>query len=185
MIGLLISFWMKMTGWKMTGIFPDHISKMVIAVGPHTSAWDVVIGLGTRSIVPIKQAYFLGKKELFAGPFGWFFRALGGTPVDRSSSQGMVAQVAEKFTQHDVFRLAMSPEGTRKKVDKLRTGFYHIAKLANVPILLVGFDFSKKEVIFGELIYPSADEAADFTKILSFFAGVEGKIPELGLKHLA
>jgi len=185
MIGFILSLWMKITGWKIKGSFPDHISKMVIAVGPHTSAWDVVIGLGARKMIPIKEAYFLGKKELFDGPFGWFFRAMGGTAVDRFSSQGMVAQVADKFTQHDVFRLAMSPEGTRKKVDKLRTGFYHIAKLANVPVQLIGFDFRKKEVIIGELIYPSTDEAADFKKILSFFAEVEGKIPGLGLKHLA
>ena len=109
---------------------------------------------------------------------------MGGTPVDRSSSQGMVAQVADKFAQHDIFRLGMSPEGTRKKVEKLKTGFYHIARQANVPILLVCFDFGKKEVILCDLIYP-ADEAEDFKKILSFFAGVEGKIPELGVKHLA
>jgi len=95
----------------------------------------------------------------------------------------MVQQVADKFKQHEYFRLAMSPEGTRKKVDKLRTGFYFIAKEAQVPILLAGLDFTKKEVIIGDLIYPS-NEADDFKKIISFFAGVEGKHPELGLKHL-
>ena len=184
MIGFLLSNWMKLAGWKVKGIFPNHIPKMVLAVGPHTSAWDVVIGFGARRLIPIDHAYFLGKKELFEGTFGWFFKAMGGTPVDRSSSQGMVAQVADKFAQHDIFRLGMSPEGTRKKVEKLKTGFYHIARQANVPILLVGFDFGKKEVILGDLIYP-ADEAEDFKKILSFFAGVEGKIPELGVKHLA
>lgn len=185
MIGWLFSLWFKFSGWKITGDFPHDVPKMVIAVGPHTSAWDVVVGLAAKKIIPIKHAYFLGKKELFDGPFGWFFRAVGGTPVDRFSNHGMVEQVVDKFTAHELFRLAMSPEGTRKKVDKLRTGFYHIAKQANVPILLSGFDFAKKEVILGGLIYPTNNEAEDFKKILSFFAKVEGKNPELGLKHLA
>jgi 1-acyl-sn-glycerol-3-phosphate acyltransferase len=184
MIHWLMSRWFIMNGWKIKGHFPDEVPKMVIAVGPHTSAWDIVVGLSVRHLIPIKHAYFLGKKELFDGPFGWFFRALGGTPVDRFSKTGMVQQVAEKFNQHEYFRLAMSPEGTRKKVDKLRTGFYYIAKEANVPILLSAFDFKKREVILSELLYPSNDEAADFKKIISFFATVDGKIPDQGMKHL-
>lgn len=184
MVGWLTSLWFKLQGWKVTGTFRNDIPKMVLAVAPHTSAWDVVVGLAARHVIPIKHAFFLGKKELFDGPFGWFFRAIGGTPVDRSSSQGLVKQVADKFTQHDVFRIAMSPEGTRKKVDKLRTGFYYIAKEANVPIQLVGFDFTKREVIMGPLIYPSADETNDFKQILSFFATVEGKHKEMGIQHL-
>ncbi|HEX4958348.1 MAG TPA: 1-acyl-sn-glycerol-3-phosphate acyltransferase [Lacibacter sp.] len=183
MVEWLFSIWFKINGWKITGHFPHDVPKMVIAVGPHTSAWDIVVGLATRRLVPIKYAYFLGKKELFDGPFGWFFRAIGGTPVDRFSKTGMVQQVAEKFHAHENFRLAMSPEGTRKKVDKLRTGFYYIAKEANVPILLAGLDFTKKEVIIGELIYPS-DEEKDFQQIISFFTGVEGKNKEQGLHHL-
>lgn len=185
MIAWILSFWWKINGWKIKGTFPDYIPKLVIAVGPHTSAWDVVVGLAARKQIPISDCYFLGKKELFDGPFGWFFRSMGGTPVDRFSSNGMVEQVVDKFKQHEIFRLAMSPEGTRKKVEKLRTGFYHIARQANVPILLVGFDFRNKEVILGDLLYPSADEAADFKIITSFMAGVEGKIPELGLQHFA
>lgn len=184
MIRLLGLLWWRLNGWKVNGSFPKNVPKMVIAVGPHTSAWDVVVGLSARSSIPIKHAYFLGKKELFDGPFGWFFRSIGGTPVDRFSSQGMVQQVAEKFKQHEQFRLAMSPEGTRKKVDKLRTGFYYIAKEAGVPILLTGLDFGKKEVIIGELLTPT-DEAKDFQKIIAFFAGVEGKNKEQGLGHLA
>lgn len=184
MVGFITSLWWKINGWKINGTFPDDIPKMVIAVGPHTSAWDIVVGLAARYVTPIKEAYFLGKKELFDGAFGWFFRALGGTPVDRSSSKGMVLQVAEKFKQHDVFRIAMSPEGTRKKVEKLRTGFYYIAKEANVPILLVGFDFTNKQVIYGPLIHPSQNEAADFQQIMSFFATIEGKHKERGMMHL-
>jgi 1-acyl-sn-glycerol-3-phosphate acyltransferase len=185
MIHWLMSRWFLLKGWKIKGRFPDDVPKMVIAVGPHTSAWDVVVGLSVRHLAPIRHAYFLGKKELFDGPFGWFFRKIGGTPVDRFSKTGMVQQVAEKFHTHEYFRLAMSPEGTRKKVDKLRTGFYYIAKEANVPILLAGFDFKKREVTIGELVYPSNDEAADMKKIISFFAQFEGRVKENGLQHLA
>lgn len=184
MTGLLVSIWWKLKGWKVSGTFPANVPKMVICVAPHTSAWDIVVGMAARKIIPIENAFYLGKKELFDGPFGWFFRATGGTPVDRFSSNGAVQQVAEKFKQHDVFRLAMSPEGTRKKVDKLRTGFYYIAKEANVPILLAGFDFKKREVIFGELFYPSNEEE-DFKKIKIFFSTIEGKNPEKGMQHFA
>lgn len=184
MVGWITSLWWKINGWKINGTFPEHISKMVIAVGPHTSAWDIVVGLAARHVTPIPKAYFLGKKELFDGAFGWFFRALGGTPVDRSSSKGMVSQVADKFKAHDVFRIAMSPEGTRKKVEKLRTGFYYIAKEAKVPIQLVGFDFKHKQVIYGPLIHPSENEAADFKQIIAFFAGIEGKNKDAGMQHL-
>lgn len=184
MIGWLLSLWFRWTGWKITGRFPHEVPKMVIAVGPHTSAWDFLVGLAARKLIPIKHSYFLGKKELFDGTFGWFFRAMGGTPVDRFSSTGMVQQVAQKFAEHDQFRLAMSPEGTRKRVEKLRTGFYYIAKEAGVPILLAGLDFARKEVVIGPLLYPTHDEAADFAAILQFFATITGKVPENGMAHL-
>lgn len=184
MVGWITSLWWKLKGWKITGVFRNDIPKMVVAVAPHTSAWDIIVGLAVRHIMPIKNVYFLGKKELFDGPFGWFFRAIGGTPVDRFSSQGLVKEVAGKFKENDVFRIAMSPEGTRKKVEKLRTGFYYIAKEANVPIQLVGFDFSRKEVAMGPLIYPSANEKADFEQIIAFFSQFDGKHKDAGLKHL-
>ena len=184
MVGWITSLWWKLNGWKITGTFRDDIPKMVLAVAPHTSAWDIVVGLAVRHILPIKNVYFLGKKELFDGPFGWFFRAIGGTPVDRSSSQGLVKQVADKFKQKDLYRIAMSPEGTRKRVEKLRTGFYYIAREANVPIQLVGFDFTRKEVIMGPLIYPSANEQADFEQIIAFFSQFDGRHKDAGLKHL-
>lgn len=184
MLRLLLRLWWKWSGWKIRGTFPQHVKKMVIAVGPHTSAWDVVVGMAAREVIPIRHAYFLGKKELFDRPFGWFFRSIGGTPVDRFSNKGMVEHVAAKFAGQEEFRLALSPEGTRKKVEKLRTGFYYIAKTAGVPILPAGLDFKKKKVVIGELIEPSDDEAADFRKITAFFAPLEGKIPEAGLGHI-
>ena len=118
---------------------PTDVKKYIIAVAPHTSNWDFPVGLAARSVLRIQSAQFLGKSQLFVPPFGWIFRMLGGHPVDRSSSHDMVEQVVKIFAKHENFILAMAPEGTRKKVTKLRTGFYFIAKGAQVPIVPVGF----------------------------------------------
>ena len=160
---------------------PDEYPKFVVAVAPHTSNWDFPIGLAARSILRIRNAQFLGKSQLFKPPIGWFFRMLGGHPVDRNSSHDMVDQVVKIFSQHEKFILAMAPEGTRKKVDKLRTGFYYIAKGANVPIVPVAFDFGKKEVIVGKLLLPGHNMEADIETLLAFYRTVQGKNPELGL----
>ncbi len=181
---LFWKIWFKLNGWKIKGEFPSEIKKMVLLVAPHTSWKDILVGLATRSKLNIYKAKFLGKKELFDGPFGWFFKWLGGVPVDRFSKQGMVEQVVDMFNKNEEFKIGLSPEGTRKKVDKLRTGFYHIAKQANVPIQMVGFDFSKKEIVLGKAFYTSNDEAADFKKIIDFYAPIKGYHPQLGLGHL-
>jgi 1-acyl-sn-glycerol-3-phosphate acyltransferase len=180
-------FWimvLKFFGWKTISNFPQGVKKCVIIVGPHTSWQDFFIGLAYRSVLQLKQAKFLGKKELFDGPFGFLFRWLGGVPVDRYSKHNMVDQVTELFNSNEELMIALAPEGTRKKVDRLRTGFYHIAKKANVPIVMCGFDFKKKEVIFAKPFYAGDDEAKDFKHIIDFFAPVQGKHTELGLGHL-
>lgn len=176
-------YW-KLSGWKQTGEFPLHIKKMIIIVAPHTSWKDIIVGFMARTQLKIYKAKFLGKKELFDGMFGWLFKILGGVPVDRFSKHGMVEQVVDMINKNDEFILAMSPEGTRKKVDKLRTGFYHIAKQAKVPIQMVGFDFSKKEIIVGEPFHPTDNEAADMKHIINFFATIKGANPESGMQDL-
>lgn len=175
-------YW-KLTGWSFRGPFPYDEPKLILAVGPHTSWHDFFVGLAARSLLRAGPMHFLGKKELFQGPFGWIFRALGGTPVDRQSSKGMVEQVADIFRQKEKYILALAPEGTRKKVEKLRSGFYQIAKTANVPILLVGFDFKTRQVCFSPVIRPTEEEK-DMQTILHFFAGIQGKHPEKGMGHL-
>lgn len=180
-------FWklyLKVLGWKARNSFPQEIKKAVIIVAPHTSWRDFFIGLAFRSVLRIRHGYFLGKQELFNGPFGFIFRWLGGTPVDRFSQQGVVEQAAEKFNNKEQMYIALSPEGTRKKVDKLRTGFYYIAKLARVPIIMIGFDYSKKELSISEPIHVSDNEEEDFKKILGFFKPIQGFHPEKGISHL-
>ncbi len=166
----------KLMGWKLTGQFPD-IPKCVVIVIPHTHWHDFFLGLIVRKIIN-KEINYIGKKSLFKPPFGWFFRWTGGAPIDRSKSSNTVDSVAKIFEERKVFRFALAPEGTRKKVTALKTGFYHIAKKAKVPVVMVAFDFGKKQVKIAEPLYPTDDIQKDFKKIRSFFKGVKGKVPE-------
>jgi len=180
-------FWntvIRLSGWTVRDTFPAGIDKAVIIVAPHTSAWDFPLSLALRSVLKIHDAHYLGKEELFKGPFGFLFRATGGFPVNRFNKEKMVDQVAHLFQTHPKFLLALSPEGTRKRVDRLRTGFYYIAKKAEVPIVMVALDYSKKEVTIAPPFFTSEDETADFQKIIAFFAPIQGKIPDYGLSHL-
>ncbi|HEX4875682.1 MAG TPA: 1-acyl-sn-glycerol-3-phosphate acyltransferase [Chitinophagaceae bacterium] len=180
-------FWilyLRLKGWNTKTQFPSGLKKCIIIVAPHTSWVDLVMGLAYRSIFKLRYSRFLGKKELFDGPFGFFFRWLGGSPVDRFSKQNVVDQVVDLINSRDEIMIALAPEGTRKRVDRLRTGFYHIAKKAAVPIVMAGLDFSKKEIILSEPFYTTDDEEKDFEKIIRFFAPVQGRYPEKGLSHL-
>ncbi len=176
---LLLIF--KGMGWKTQGSVPQNINKYIVAVAPHTSSWDFVIGILARSVLNIQSAKFIGKDSLFKPPFGWFFRAVGGYPVDRSGHKDMTDEIAYIFDQHEKFILGLAPEGTRKKVDKLRTGFYYIAKKANVPIVPVGFDFAKKTVVVAKPFYPTDDFEQDMQYLTSFYSTIRGKNPLLGI----
>ena len=171
----------KLIGWTTEGSFPKDLKKYIVAVAPHTSGWDFVIGIMARSILHLQKAKFLGKSQLFKPPFGWFFRAVGGYPVDRTTSHDLVHQVVSIFDSHDRFVLALAPEGTRKKVDRLKTGFYYIAKQARVPIIPCGFDFEKKTVIVGEPFYPTENIEHDMKAIIQFYGRIVGKNRELGI----
>ena len=162
-------------GWKLLGRFPD-LDQCVVAVAPHTSWIDFPLGLIVRSCLG-EQINYVGKKSLFRPPFGWFFRWTGGAPVDRGKNSDTVKAVADIFKQRKVFRLALAPEGTRKKVDHWRTGFYYIALEAGVPIVLVAFDFGKKQVKISEPLMPTGDFEADYEGYRQFFEGVTGYIP--------
>lgn len=169
----------KIAGWKIVGQLPPT-KKYICAVAPHTSNWDVVIGMAARSILRMKGAKFLGKSQLFKKPFGWFFKAIGGIPVYRDENNNMVDQVTKVINNSDEFILAIAPEGTRKKVNKLKTGFWYISKAASIPIVPVGLDYKKKEVIFGPVVYANILEE-DMTTIMNFYRNITGKNPELGI----
>ena len=167
----------KILGWKLIGTINPNLKKCVVIVIPHTSKLDFFIALLVRGIMNI-EINFVGKKELFVFPFGYYFRAVGGAALDRSGGKNNVDATAEVFANHETFRLSLSPEGTRKKVTELRTGFYYIALKANVPIVPVAFDFGKKEVKIGNPFYPTGNYEEDLKQIKPFYKGVVGKIPE-------
>jgi 1-acyl-sn-glycerol-3-phosphate acyltransferase len=168
-------------GWKTQGSAPLHLTKYIVAVAPHTSSWDFIIGILARSVLHMQSARFIGKASLFKPPFGWFFSALGGYPVDRSGHKDITDQIALIFDQHEKFILGLAPEGTRKKVDKLKTGFYYIAQKARVPIVPVGFDFRTKTVVVGGLFYPSDNIDEDINQLMNFYRTIRGRNPELGV----
>ncbi|NNJ89150.1 MAG: acyltransferase [Eudoraea sp.] len=166
----------RLMRWKLIGKFPE-VEKCVVIVAPHTSWVDFFVGLLVRSIVKV-EVNFIGKKSLFNPPFGWYFRWMGGTPIDRSKNSDTVVSTAKIFSERNVFRLALSPEGTRKKVTEWKTGFYYIAKEAKVPIVMVAFDYGKKQIKISNPVFPKDNEETDFKRYKEFFKGVVGKIPE-------
>ncbi|WP_136467963.1 1-acyl-sn-glycerol-3-phosphate acyltransferase [Flagellimonas onchidii] len=166
----------KVLRWKLVGNFPD-LNKCVVIVVPHTHWMDFFLGLLVRKLVN-REINYIAKKSLFKPPFGWFFRWTGGAPIDRTKNSNTVDSIAKIFEERDVFRFALAPEGTRKKVKALKTGFYHIAKKANVPIVMVAFDFGNKQVKISEPKYPTDNLQNDFKEIRVFFKGVKGKVPE-------
>lgn len=170
-------------GWKIEGHFPrrEDIPKYVVASAPHTSSWDLFLGLATRSIDRASYIGFVGKKELFRFPIGPIMRWLGGYPVDRSRRSNYVDAVVDVFDQHKTFAICIAPEGTRKRVAKLRSGFYWIARKAGIPIVLTALDYGNRVLRISDPIYPTENAEADIEQIVSFFRGVKGKNPERGI----
>lgn len=177
-----ISRWiLKLFGFRVVlqAPLPD---KCVIPVVPHTSNWDFPLGLLVRSAIE-KQIHFVGKDSLFRGPFGAIFRALGGYPVDRSRRNRFVDAVADIFRREPVFRLSVAPEGTRKRVETLKTGFYYISIAAGVPIVMCRFDYGQRLVEFSKPFYPTDDREADLAFIYDHFRGVRGFRPEYSFQY--
>jgi 1-acyl-sn-glycerol-3-phosphate acyltransferase len=174
-IAKLIYF--KVLKWSLNGDFPSHVKKCVIIVVPHTSWWDFLLGILVRNVWK-EEINYIGKKSLFDSPFGWFFKWTGGTPIDRSKSNDTVSAIAKVFSEKDKFRLSLSPEGTRKKVSQWKTGFYFIAKAAKVPVVMVAFDYGKKQIKVSQPLSPTTDQEADFKIYKAFFKGVNGKVAQ-------
>ncbi|SEB38229.1 1-acyl-sn-glycerol-3-phosphate acyltransferases [Tenacibaculum sp. MAR_2009_124] len=167
----------KVLGWKLTGNFPAELKKYVVIGAPHTSWKDFPIAILARNSWGVK-INFIAKKSLFDPPFGFIFRWLGGAPVDRSKSNNRVDAIVDVFNNKEEFRLALSPEGTRKKVDKWKTGFYYIAKGANVPIVMFAFDFENKQIVLSEPYYTTNDQEGDFKVFYEFYKDVKGANPD-------
>ena len=165
----------KLLGWKCEGKAPVHLLKAVFIVVPHTSWHDFYLGLLARRIMRMDIKY-VAKMELYKPPFGWYFKWMGGTPLDRTPGQNKVEAIAGIFKEKEKFLLAIAPEGTRKKVLKWKTGFYYISKEAGVPIVMIAFDYGRKTVKISEPFYPTWNEEQDFGFMRQFFSEVKGKV---------
>ena len=166
-------FGLQCLGWRMEGEFPNA-AKLVAIVAPHSSNWDFVVGLLAKYAIGVR-ASFLAKHTLFRWPFGALFRHWGGIPVVRDSSHDVVEQTVAEFARRDTLVLAIAPEGTRKPVTRWRTGFYHIAHGARVPILVVALDWGRKTVRFGPTLHTTSDVEADLGRLRAAFDGVRGR----------
>jgi 1-acyl-sn-glycerol-3-phosphate acyltransferase len=164
-------------GFKITGIDPNQYPKKIYAIMPHTSNWDWPLAMVIKIAIKLDVQYF-AKHSLFRWPYAWFFKLTGGIPVNRSSSKNFVDATVESIKKYDKISIALAPEGTRKRVDKLKTGFYWIARKANIPLLLVSFDYKNKVINFAPPFEMSDDSDVDMERILAHFRGVVGKIPE-------
>ena len=167
----------RLLGWKIINDFPQDIKKYVVIAAPHTSWMDFPIAILSRMTLGT-MVNFIGKGSLFKGPFGFLFRLLGGTPVDRSQNNNLVDSIVQLFNSKEEFRLGLSPEGTRKKVAKWKTGFYYIAKGANVPIVMATLDFGNKQIKISKAYTLTEDMDTDFIHFHAFFSDVKGKNPE-------
>ncbi len=166
-------FFHKIAGWKIEGKMPTE-KKYLIIVAPHSSNWDFFVGLAVRSIHGFDSKY-LAKKELFKFPFGKLFRSLGGYPVDRTKHTNLVDAVVELFDSYEHFIVAVTPEGTRGYVPHWKTGFYHIALKANVPIVMSALDYENKKVIFSPPFFPTGNTEEDMKIIAQFYIDKKGK----------
>jgi len=164
---------LRVLGWRFSGSIPD-VAKAVIIVAPHTSNWDFFVGVAAMFALGLRVV-FLGKHSLFWWPLASIMRWLGGIPVDRSVQRGVVDDVVRLFAMRERMILALSPEGTRGAVTRWKTGFYHIARSAKVPIVPVALDYSRRTVRLGQVFQPSGDIDADLQHLGAFFGGVAGR----------
>jgi 1-acyl-sn-glycerol-3-phosphate acyltransferase len=168
---------LRLFGWQVEGQLPD-IPKIVVIGAPHTSNWDFVLFLALAFALRANPRY-MGKVELFRSPLGFFFKWCGGIPVDRSKSTGLVEQTVQAIEQSEKFILVITPEGTRGKVRAWRSGFYHIAKKAGIPLVLAFIDSPRKTIGIGPTFTPTEDMEADMKAIQSYYAGMVGINPRL------
>ncbi|MEO8777282.1 MAG: lysophospholipid acyltransferase family protein [Rhodanobacter sp.] len=164
---------LRTAGWNLVGEFPDA-SKLVLIAAPHSSWWDGIWGLLIKVAIGA-DVHFMGKQELFRGPLGSVLRAVGGVPIDRGAGKGVVEQMIDQFHQREQWWLGIAPEGTRKPVERWKSGFWHIAHDANVPIFPVAFHYPGKAIHLGPLFDTSADMDADIARLRAWYTPFKGK----------
>lgn len=168
--------YIKLAGWEMEGVRPRS-EKVVVIAAPHTSNWDLAYLLAFAVLFDLKISW-IGKHTLFRWPMGWLMKRLGGIPVRRHLRENMVDQMARIFSERSRMALIVPTEGTRGYVPYWKSGFYHIARTANVPIVLGFLDYGRKRGGFGEEFIPTGNIKADMDRIRDFYEGKVGRYPE-------
>lgn len=169
--------WFWLNGWKAVGDSPSE-PKYVLIAAPHTSNWDWAHMLAAAWVFDVKM-HWLGKREIFDNPLGGVMRALGGVPVDRATSNSLVDQIIQRFGESETLTIVVPPSGTRRKRDYWKSGFYHMAVGANVPIVMGYLNYGKKEAGFGPAMWPTGDLGEDMDAIRAFYQDVRGRYPAL------
>ncbi len=180
MLSGISSFILKILGWKVTGDFNHGLKKTITIVLPHTSNWDFPLGMLTQWSTHQKIGFVIKHSWMKVPVIGFLLKKMGATPIDRSKKNNLVDNLVKSYQDEDELNICFTPEGTRKKVTRLRTGFYHVAKKANIPIIMVKFDYKNKIVAFRSPFYPTNDKEQDFEIIEAYYKDVEGKIKENG-----
>lgn len=165
--------YLTLAGWTVRGDWPG-VEKAVLVAAPHTSNWDGLNMLATAGFYRVKLAW-MGKKSLTQGPFGWVLKAMGCVPIDRSQSNDVVAAMREQFAARARMILAIPPEGTRSLAREWKSGFYHIAHGAGVPLVISVLDYGKKRVSLAAVVTPSGDYDTDLALIRAHYANAKGK----------
>ena len=169
-------FFLTITGWKFKGDIP-RIDRIILVAGPHTSNWDFLLALAFIFGLNL-NVFWIGKHTLFKNGFSKIMRKLGGIPVDRASPELLMNEVSHIVKKQQGVIIAISPEGTRKKVERLKSGFLRIAKTTNSQILLAGIDFESKLIHLGKLFQPSCNTESDLLNVHNYFRQFKGKRPE-------
>ncbi len=169
---------LRLIGWRVMGVAPAH-NRYVLIGAPHTSNWDFPLMLMAILVLRM-EVRWMGKNSLFPAPFGGLMRWLGGLPVDRSRANNTVAQMIEAYRNSGELVVLIPPEGTRSRVERWKTGFYHIAHGADVPILLGFLDAGRRQLGFGPLFYPCGDLEDDLYQIQAFYRDKRGIRAEHG-----
>ena len=164
---------LRLGGWRIVGEFPD-LRHMVIIIAPHSTAWDAVWGVAGMLALGVRIS-FMAKAEIFRGPLGWLLRSMGGVPVNRSRANGTVDQAVSQLSQDKPVWFLLAPEGTRRHVEQWKSGFWHIARNADVPILCAHFHYPEKTMGLGQLMHTSAVLDDDMRELREYYRQFVGK----------
>lgn len=166
---------MSICGWQIVGT-PPNVPKAVLIGAPHTSNWDFLLSIGTSSALGLRMSW-MAKHTFVNGRGKRLWHWLGGIPVDRRAKHGAVGEMVAAFNDHEQLLVAITPEGTRSGAKEWKSGFYHIAQGANVPILPIVFDYEHKEVRILELYKTTGNKERDIAMLQRLYKDVKGKYP--------